>query len=83
MVYPNQCPPCPRELTLGWNPSIAQTLYKKIQIKKMDPPDDTDGVERKFCGGIAANLPEYQCPKGYKCQLDGNYPDASGECIKL
>ncbi|OGH42360.1 MAG: hypothetical protein A3H79_01020 [Candidatus Levybacteria bacterium RIFCSPLOWO2_02_FULL_36_8b] len=38
--------------------------------------------EGKFCGGIAANLPENQCPTGYKCQLDGNYPDASGKCVK-
>ena len=36
----------------------------------------------KFCGGIAANLPENQCPVGYVCKLDGNYPDASGKCVK-
>lgn len=40
-------------------------------------------AEGKFCGGIAANLPENQCPGGYKCQLDGNYPDAGGKCVKI
>lgn len=39
-------------------------------------------AEEKLCGGIAANLPEYQCPFGYTCKLDGSYPDASGTCIK-
>lgn len=31
----------------------------------------------KFCGGIA----NIQCPFGYICQLDGNYPDAGGKCV--
>lgn len=35
----------------------------------------------KFCGGIAANLPEFQCPTGYICKLEGDYPDAGGSCI--
>lgn len=39
-------------------------------------------VEGRFCGGIGANLPENQCPEGYKCKLDGDYPDAGGKCIK-
>lgn len=29
------------------------------------------------CGGIAGTL----CPKGYECQSDGDYPDASGTCV--
>lgn len=40
-------------------------------------------AEGKFCGGVAANLPEDQCPIGYKCQLEGNYPDASGKCFSI
>ncbi|MCR4313420.1 MAG: hypothetical protein NUV58_04170 [Candidatus Roizmanbacteria bacterium] len=32
----------------------------------------------KFCGGIAGIL----CPEGYDCNLDGNYPDAAGVCVK-
>lgn len=43
---------------------------------------DQTSVEGKFCGGIAANLPQNQCPSGYKCQLEGNYPDAGGKCVK-
>ncbi|MBU1031408.1 hypothetical protein KKE03_00570 [Patescibacteria group bacterium] len=39
-------------------------------------------IEGKFCGGIAANLPENQCPEGYTCHLDDNYPDAGGKCVK-
>ena len=30
------------------------------------------------CGGIAG----LTCPSGYQCNLDGNYPDASGTCAK-
>ena len=32
----------------------------------------------EFCGGIAG----IQCPSGYGCVLDGNYPDAGGACQK-
>ena len=45
-------------------------------------PSPTPDAEGKFCGGIAANLPENQCPSGYKCLPDGNYPDAGGKCVK-
>jgi hypothetical protein len=31
----------------------------------------------QFCGGIAG-IP---CPGGYKCKLDGDYPDAGGTCV--
>jgi hypothetical protein len=31
----------------------------------------------KMCGGIAG----IQCPSGYKCKLDGSYPDAGGKCV--
>lgn len=35
------------------------------------------GNSGQFCGGIAGT----ECPEGYICQLDGNYPDAAGICI--
>ena len=39
----------------------------------------TGGEEQKiFCGGIMGKV----CPSGYRCQYDGNYPDAGGTCIK-
>jgi hypothetical protein len=34
--------------------------------------------ENIFCGGIAGK----ECPQGYSCQLEGNYPDAGGKCIQ-
>lgn len=37
-----------------------------------------DTAAGQFCGGIAA-LP---CGSGYRCQLEGNYPDAGGVCVK-
>lgn len=43
---------------------------------------DQSTAEGKFCGGIAANLPENQCPEGFSCKLDGKYPDAGGVCTK-
>lgn len=33
--------------------------------------------EEKICGGFAG----IECPEGYECQLDKNYPDATGTCI--
>lgn len=32
----------------------------------------------EFCGGIAG----VQCQLGYSCELDGDYPDAGGTCVK-
>lgn len=49
-------------------------------FKFLDQNSDPEG---KFCGGIAGNLSENQCPVGYTCKLDGKYPDASGKCIPL
>lgn len=34
--------------------------------------------EGQFCGGIAGKA----CPSGYNCELEGDYPDAGGKCIK-
>ncbi len=34
--------------------------------------------KNQFCGGIAT----FQCPDGYTCLFDGNYPDAGGHCVK-
>ncbi|MEK7109865.1 MAG: hypothetical protein AAB876_01440 [Patescibacteria group bacterium] len=34
--------------------------------------------QSKFCGGIAG----VSCPEGYDCQLDDNYPNAGGTCVK-
>lgn len=39
--------------------------------------NDTKPKDGIFCGGIAG----IECPKGYMCRLDGNYPDAGGTCV--
>lgn len=51
-------------------------LNLRYQSSKLPSP------EGLFCGGIAGNLPKNQCPSGYTCKLDGNYPDAGGTCAK-
>ncbi len=35
--------------------------------------------EGKMCGGIQG----LDCDPGYKCFLDGDYPDASGKCVPV
>ncbi len=44
--------------------------------------DQNTNPEGKFCGGIAANLPQNQCPEGYTCKMENNYLDAGGVCTK-
>ena len=34
--------------------------------------------QNTFCGGIMG----IACPTGYRCQYEGNHPDAGGTCIK-
>ncbi len=62
----------------------GKTFYDQIlsTIQFMNKKPTASSAEGKFCGGIAANLPENQCPPGYTCKLDGNYPDAGGKCVK-
>jgi hypothetical protein len=55
--------------TEGDNPKITVTMTPVT-------------AEGEFCGGKAANIPQFQCPTGYYCKLDGDYPDASGKCVK-
>lgn len=54
-------------------------IYRNIrnQILSTFKFIDNESSEGKFCGGIA----NIQCPDGYKCKLEGNYPDAGGICI--
>lgn len=32
LVYPDEYTPCPKQLIIGWSPSIAQSLYKRMQL---------------------------------------------------
>ncbi len=82
---PEQCSKCPMEGQIGWGPSIGKRILWAITKPEAEPAEEkktSEDAEGKFCGGIAANLPENQCPEGYKCQLAGNYPDAGGKCVK-
>ncbi|MBI4157223.1 hypothetical protein HY502_00015 [Candidatus Woesebacteria bacterium] len=45
--------------------------WHKTGVDCITPPS-------QFCGGIQGII----CPEGYTCKLDGNYPDASGACLK-
>lgn len=68
-------------------PGITKETFDQILSNFKFLPDspaggDETSTEGKFCGGIAANLPQNQCPDGYRCQLEGNYPDAGGKCVK-
>lgn len=47
-------------------------------FKLLDTTSSPKPTEGQFCGGIAGKV----CPTGYKCQLDGSYPDAGGKCVK-
>lgn len=64
--------------------SAVQPL-SEAEKKKFQPPSPTrestgspEKTEGSFCGGFAGKL----CPDGFECQMEGNYPDASGTCIK-
>jgi hypothetical protein len=63
----------PCESACRHDPSADVCIQVCVQVCKFNG---------RFCGGIAANLPENQCPEGYVCKLDGNYPDAGGVCVK-
>jgi len=47
--------------------ALFSQLPKKVHVS-----------EELFCGGFAGK----QCPSGYECDIEGNYPDAGGTCIK-
>lgn len=53
-------------------------LFPQKNIKPLPPISISPSPSPAFCGGIAG----IQCPTGYTCKLDGQYPDAGGLCIK-
>lgn len=62
-----------------YNNPQSENVLSQILSTFIFPPETSEG---KFCGGIAANLLENQCPEGFYCKLDGKYPDAGGKCVK-
>lgn len=53
--------------------SAVQPLSEE-EKKNLQPPN----TEESFCGGIAS----IECPSGFECRLEGNYPDAGGVCVE-
>jgi hypothetical protein len=54
---------------------ISEEELKLLESPLKPKAKEPDGA---FCGGIAA-IP---CSLGYVCQLEGNFPDAGGKCIR-
>lgn len=70
---------------ISTTPQNVKDIFKQVfsTFKFTDQVATPSGnPEGKFCGGIAGNLPENQCPSGYTCKMDSNYPDAGGTCAK-
>ena len=67
--------------------NFQECIDAGYELMKSNPPQCSDGKitwmqeisEDKFCGGVAG----LSCERGYECQLDGNYQNAGGVCIKI
>ena len=63
--------------------AVLDGEWDMLEEKQIEmPPPPCSGTEPgcavlDFCGGIAG----IQCPAGYECVLDGDYPDAGGTCV--
>lgn len=66
-------------LDFNRGPKVSTPIENLPEEPPTSKPEESGG---KFCGGFAANLPQNQCPTGYRCQLDGNFPDAGGKCVR-
>ena len=54
--------------------NLANQILSTFKLLE-SPAGETEG---SFCGGFAGKL----CPDGFECRMEGDYPDASGTCIK-
>jgi hypothetical protein len=61
------------------NLNIASPMEHNAMVHAIIATLSLDHEIGKFCGGIAA----FPCASGYRCKLDGTYPDAGGQCVKL
>src|SRR3989344_8466058 len=76
----NYCPKGYRCYSLGmdFGPGTKSYCHKETTLEDKYKNVTPVKEEGKFCGGIAG----IACPEGYKCQLEGKYPDAGGKCVK-
>lgn len=65
-------------LVLGGAAYGGMWYWQKQSLEIVVPTFTPRDEITQFCGGIAG----IQCPKGYSCQLNGNYPDAGGTCAR-
>lgn len=81
------CDPDPEAPTTQEQPGGDETDEPETDEPELDEPEPTDEAEPApatggrtspdgMCGGIAG----FRCPEGQWCDLDGDYPDASGTC---
>ncbi len=64
--------------------TISGLIIMKTFSKQSLPEDSSSltpntSEEKIPCGGFAGAI----CPDGYECQLEGDYPDAGGNCVKI
>lgn len=65
-------------------PEQCRTPDGKVFVQIISPANDNPipnsrvKGEGEMCGGIAGFI----CAEGLKCQMEGNYPDAGGICVK-
>lgn len=65
-------PPLCKQITQTYGNLCLLNQAGATLLYKGECKEDT-----QFCGGIAG----IQCPQGYECKLDGDYPDAGGKCV--
>lgn len=72
-------------LATGWRDKVRYKFnldkFAYEEIEAYSQPEETPvppKTEEQLCGGFVG----FKCPEGYTCKLDGNYPDASGKCVK-
>lgn len=72
--------PCAKEAVCssGYYSCADSSGCKTKCCKDTSTPPPPPPSQGQFCGGMVGA----KCPAGYRCQLDGNYPDAGGVCIK-
>ena len=77
--YPDASGNCQYIWPLSQIISKSHSDYSFETESNNDGPEKETNQESQFCGGIA----NVACPEGYRCKLDGKYPDAGGKCTRF